>query len=144
MPIHILVPEDVRRIRLRKSFSQSPRRQRCTVSGSDPTRHELTRSLAELQVKPWVEQAHESFYITNATIIDPARGELKDGMHSIKIEKGVITSVELQAGAVLEDGMEQVDVKGKYVCPGLIDAHVHVCAVPGVSVRVTEACLIAG
>jgi adenine deaminase len=85
-------------------------------------------------VKPWVEAAHEPFYITNATVIDPAKGELKDGSYAIKIERGSISSVELQSESVLEDGWKQVDARGKFVCPGLIDAHVHVCAVPGVSV----------
>lgn len=72
-------------------------------------------------------------------MIDPAKGELKDGSYAIKIERGSISSVELQSGAVLEDGWKQVDARGKYVCPGLIDAHVHVCAVPGVSVSAFEA-----
>jgi len=85
-------------------------------------------------VKPWVEPAHEPFYITNATVIDPSKGELKSGTYTIRIEKGVITSVEPQSEAVLEDSLKQVDARGRYICPGLIDAHVHVCAVPGVSV----------
>jgi len=84
-----------------------------------------------------VEQEHAPFYITNATIIDPSKGELKSGLHAIRVEKGVITSVELQNQAVLEDSLNQVDARGRYICPGLIDAHVHVCAVPGVSVSVS-------
>ena len=85
-------------------------------------------------MKPWVEQAHEPFYITNATIIDACKGELKAGTYAIRIEKGVIITVEPQSEAVLEDSLKQVDASGRFVCPGLIDAHVHVCAVPGVSV----------
>jgi adenine deaminase len=81
-----------------------------------------------------VEQAHEPFYITNATIIDASKGELRTGTYAIRIEKGVITSIELQSEASLEDSLKQVDASGRFVCPGLIDAHVHVCAVPGVSV----------
>ena len=81
-----------------------------------------------------MEQAHEPFYITNATIIDPSKGELKSGTYTIEIEKGVIVAVEPQSEAVLADSLKQVDARGRYVCPGLIDAHVHVCAVPGVTV----------
>lgn len=59
-----------------------------------------------------------------------------DGEYAIKVEKGEIVSVEPMGKAKLEEGVKQIDVKGKYVCPGLIDAHVHVCAVPGVTVSV--------
>jgi imidazolonepropionase-like amidohydrolase len=57
-----------------------------------------------------------------------------DGEYAIKVEKGEIVSVDAQKGARLDNGVKQIDVKGKYICPGLIDAHVHVCAVPGVAV----------
>jgi adenine deaminase len=90
--------------------------------------------LPELNVKPWVEPAHEPFYIVNATIIDPAKGKLMDGAQVIKVEKGIIASVSNANSAKLEEGVKTVDAQGGYVCPGLIDAHVHVCAVPGVSV----------
>jgi hypothetical protein len=90
--------------------------------------------LHELKVKPWVEQAHEPFYLTHAIIIDPVKGQLLDGEYVIRVEKGEIASLEPQEGAKLEGDFKQINVKGRFVCPGLIDAHVHVCAVPGVEV----------
>lgn len=63
-----------------------------------------------------------------------------DGEYAIKVEKGEIVSVDAQKGARLDNGVKQIDVKGKYICPGLIDAHVHVCAVPGVAV--SSVCLL--
>ncbi|KAI9632760.1 uncharacterized protein MKK02DRAFT_41070 [Dioszegia hungarica] len=89
--------------------------------------------LAELNVKPWLTQTHESFYLINATIVDAAGGKLMDGEYAIRVEKGEIVSVDAQKGARLDNGVKQIDVKGKFICPGLIDAHVHVCAVPGVA-----------
>ena len=38
------------------------------------------------------------------------------------------------------EGAVEVDVEGKFVCPGLIDAHVHVTAVPGTKVREGSIC----
>ena len=96
--------------------------------------------LPDLKVKPWVPQTHESFYLVNATIIDAANGQLMRGEYAIKVEGGNIVSVESQQDARLDNGVRQIDVKGKYICPGLIDAHVHVCAVPGVEVRCSLIC----
>ena len=92
------------------------------------------RRLPDLKVKPWLQQAHDTFYLVNATVVDPAQGKLLDGQYAIKVEKGEIVSVDSQSSARIDNGLKQIDVKGKYVCPGLIDAHVHVCAVPGVEV----------
>lgn len=67
-------------------------------------------------------------------MIDPAKGELLTGEYAILVEKGIIVSLEPQPTARLDNGVRQIDVKGRFICPGLIDAHVHVCAVPGVEV----------
>lgn len=45
----------------------------------------------------------------------------------------VIDNGEFVDGVNSADGVE-IDMKGKYICPGLIDAHVHVTAVPGTTV----------
>lgn len=90
--------------------------------------------LPELKVKPWLEQAHAPFYLTHATVIDSLKGQLLDGEYVIGVENGDITSLQKQADAQMDEAVKQINVKGRFVCPGLIDAHVHVCAVPGVEV----------
>lgn len=105
------------------------------MSVSNSVGMKLIDRLPDLQVKPWVRQPHEPYYITNATIIDPAEGKLLDGIYAIRIENGNIISVDPQSEPALDPAIRKVDARGRYICPGLIDAHVHVCAVPGVSVR---------
>jgi hypothetical protein len=90
-------------------------------------------SLPDLAIKPWLTQSHESFVLINATVIDSANGRLLPGPRAVVVANGAIFSVEPMAAATLGD-MVQHDVTGKFVCPGLIDAHVHVTAVPGVEV----------
>lgn len=73
---------------------------------------------------PETQQSH----ITNATVLDVAEGTVSPN-HSILVKDGLITwvgptselPVDLVAG-------QTIDAGGKYVMPGLIDAHVHVTA----------------
>ncbi len=63
--------------------------------------------------------------IKNGRIIDPRQGI--DGIGDILIESGVIESVAI--GCSLEPdrvaGSRIIDAEGKWVCPGLVDMHVH-------------------
>lgn len=67
-------------------------------------------------------------------MLDPAKGQVLKGEQAIKVENGLFVEIQPQAKAKLDPNARCIDVKGKYICPGLIDAHVHVCAVPGVEV----------
>lgn len=104
------------------------------MSALSPASTGLIGSLPELQVKPWLQQAPKPFYLTNATIVDASKGQLIKGEQVVKIENGHFVEILPQAKAKLDPNARCIDVKGKYICPGLIDAHVHVCAVPGVEV----------
>jgi imidazolonepropionase-like amidohydrolase len=69
-----------------------------------------------------------SLLITNARIID-GKGSVFDGLKSIRIEKGDITSIEDLIPPI--EGEDLLDVKGATVIPGIIDAHTHLASVPG-------------
>ena len=70
----------------------------------------------------------------NAAVIDAASGKVYSGQ-VVKIVDGVIASVEA-AGSPAQlkaleheasrQGLVVADLDGLYLCPGLIDAHVHV------------------
>lgn len=93
------------------------------------------RRLPDLAIKPWVPAApHKAFCLVNATVIDSANGWFLNGPHNVMVENGTITSVQPTASSTVDTSVEQFDVTGKFVCPGLIDAHVHITAVPGVEV----------
>ncbi len=62
--------------------------------------------------------------ITNGRVIDPAAGI--DEIADVAIAKGKIAKV----GKASAKAPEIIDAKGKIVCPGLIDVHVH-CREPG-------------
>jgi imidazolonepropionase-like amidohydrolase len=73
------------------------------------------------------------FAITGATLIDgtgsPARGSM-----TIVMEGGRITAVEPDRAASIPEGAVTVDLGGRSVIPGLIDAHVHLVMTPGAPV----------
>lgn len=58
--------------------------------------------------------------ISNGHVIDPKTG--RDGIFDLLVEDGRI--VELSAG-IDPEGCEVIDASGKYVLPGLVDAHCH-------------------
>ena len=68
----------------------------------------------------------QSILFSNAAVLDPARGELRE-VHHVLVEDGLIKEVSdkpLQSAA-----SQVIDLKGKTLMPGLIDLHVHVVAV---------------
>jgi imidazolonepropionase-like amidohydrolase len=68
--------------------------------------------------------AGQDLVLRNANLVDVADGSIRPGV-SVRISDGRI--VEVDAGAVtMPAGVPVVDLAGKYLAPGLIDAHVHV------------------
>lgn len=65
-------------------------------------------------------------------MVDAGAGRLLDGLHGIKVHHDQIAAVEPMSTLALEPNAAVHDIAGAYLCPGLIDAHVHVTAVPGV------------
>ncbi|KAK7042521.1 Amidohydro-rel domain-containing protein [Favolaschia claudopus] len=94
--------------------------------------------LPKLALKPWVKPPPEDLMLTNARVVQPATGTILE-KHTIIVKNGSIASVvsdEVQKSRKDKDKdneeIRTVDLNGAYVCPGLIDCHVHVTAVPGV------------
>lgn len=82
-------------------------------------------------IKPWKRQPHKAFVFTNATIIDPVEGGLIPNA-TVRVADGKITSINI--GETDTEGIPEediIDLSGKYLCPGLIDCHVHIAVVPG-------------
>lgn len=84
-------------------------------------------------IKPWKLQAQKTRVLVNATIIDPVKGELIPNA-SVKISSGQIVGITTDGSSTLKEDVPEediIDLKGKYLCPGLIDCHVHIAVVPG-------------
>jgi imidazolonepropionase-like amidohydrolase len=77
-------------------------------------------------------QAAGRTWITDVTIISPENlDHIEKG--SVLIENGRIVSVERKKVAKKMTGATMVSGKGQFLIPGLIDSHVHLAIVPGMS-----------
>jgi len=82
-------------------------------------------------------QASSRTWITNVTIISPEKLEhIEKG--SVLIDNGHIVSVERKKGAKKPAGARVVSGKGQFLIPGLIDSHVHLASIPGMSFDQSE------
>ena len=73
-----------------------------------------------------------SVYLCRCRVIDAAAGNLLEGEQTIHIRSGEFVQVSPTDGFRYEDeSAPRIDLGGRFVCPGLIDAHVHVTATPG-------------
>jgi hypothetical protein len=76
--------------------------------------------------------AGQQTWITNVKLVSPEKLDRIE-VGSVLIEDDRIVRVERDARAVMPKGARRVDGKGQYLTPGLIDSHVHLIAVPGMS-----------
>ena len=77
-------------------------------------------------------QAADRTWIIDVTIVSPENlDHVAKG--SVLIENGRIVSVERRKWAKKKTGATVVSGKGQFLIPGLIDSHVHLASVPGMS-----------
>jgi imidazolonepropionase-like amidohydrolase len=85
--------------------------------------------------QPGPNQAPDRTWITDVTIISPEKlDHIEKG--SVLIENGQIVSVERRQGAEKPAGATLISGEGQFLIPGLIDSHVHLASVPGMSPEV--------
>ncbi|KAI7714513.1 amidohydrolase, partial [Hortaea werneckii] len=90
--------------------------------------------LQESNIKPWLRPAPRSLSLINANVIDVVEGTVREDS-IVTLVGGFIESIEDSSQANIETaqqrGSQLIDCRQSYVCPGLIDCHVHLMAVPG-------------
>ncbi|KAK4688967.1 hypothetical protein P7C73_g1134, partial [Tremellales sp. Uapishka_1] len=88
--------------------------------------------LPQIVPKPWLSQTSSPILLTNCLVVDPSTSSLLGNgqPQSILIKAGKIAAIG-QIPTDLSEDVQTSDVGGRYVCPGLIDSHVHCTAVPG-------------
>ncbi|KAL5340186.1 hypothetical protein BJX70DRAFT_387429 [Aspergillus crustosus] len=85
--------------------------------------------------KPWLLPPPIKYRLINANIVDPVEGHLIKNA-AVSLANGRITTIttsqsESQSQSQPKQTPNIIDLQGLYLCPGLIDAHVHVTATPG-------------
>jgi len=85
-------------------------------------------------IPPWKLKSQNTYILKNANIINPIDGSVIEGAR-IRLSEGTIQSVTTTRASEQDQPLQgseiTIDLEGNYVCPGLIDAHVHIAAVPG-------------
>ncbi|KAJ5817824.1 Amidohydrolase 1 [Penicillium robsamsonii] len=84
-------------------------------------------------IKPWKLNPQRNLVFVNATIVNPAEGKLIQNA-TVRISDGKIIQIVTDGSTTSTDGLPEenvIDLSGKYLCPGLIDCHVHIAIVPG-------------
>lgn len=97
----------------------------CVLSG---TARSQTTSLLSPQRHPEVNDAIVQA-ITHVTVLDPGAGGREQRDMTILFRNSTITAVEKSAEADVPKGAVIHDERGRYVMPGLWDAHVHLLQV---------------
>ncbi|KAE9961314.1 hypothetical protein BLS_002561 [Venturia inaequalis] len=88
------------------------------------------------KIKPWRLPPHQDYLFMNANIINTLTGTILEN-HTVFLSNGTIKSIispSSDASNIPDPSSPStkvIDLEGKYLCPGLIDAHVHLMAVPG-------------
>jgi imidazolonepropionase-like amidohydrolase len=88
---------------------------------------------SERLIKPWTPRKQQNYAFQNVSIVDVASGTILSN-RTVKTSNGFIESIhsnESEYVVVPSTNDIIVDLKGKYLCPGLFDNHVHLAAVPG-------------
>ncbi|KAL1852777.1 hypothetical protein VTK73DRAFT_9170 [Phialemonium thermophilum] len=94
---------------------------------------------------PWALRPQKRYVFRNAFLVDPVSGRVYpnscvktrggkiDAVYRGSDQSGDSTPVLVEGVDAVEDDNEtvEVDLEGRFLCPGLIDCHVHMNAVPG-------------
>lgn len=92
----------------------------------------IDSGIPEKLIRPWGLPPQRTYLFKNARIIDPNE-HTATPLTTIKLCKGLVSSIGQYAieSVADDDDIETLDLGGKYLCPGLIDCHVHLTAVAG-------------
>jgi len=99
-----------------------------TIRSPIPIEPSMTTGIPKKLIKPWKLPPRKTYLFKNANVVDPINGTVAAN-RTVRLAHGRITSLEDQSA--LEPAATVVDLDGKFLCPGLIDSHIHIAAVPG-------------
>lgn len=97
---------------------------------SSRTHLSTTTTIPDKLIKPWKLPPQQTYVFTNAQVVDPAKGRIIP-KQTVKLSGGLIESIGDTSSSAHVTGDVVVDLDGKFLCPGLIDCHVHIFSVAG-------------
>lgn len=89
--------------------------------------------MASSLAPPWTQPPQKTYIFLNASVICPLTSRTIRNQ-TVKISDGFISSIihyEQEYTLISHPHETTIDLSGKYICPGLIDSHIHISAVPG-------------
>lgn len=95
----------------------------------------LIRRAPENIIKPWNPPSPTTYILYNANVVDPIDGKVHSGL-TVRLSNGKIESIAATEesfidGSISSHGEVHINCTEKYLCPGLIDCHVHLSHTPG-------------
>jgi len=78
-----------------------------------------------------IPQKDSCLVLKNGTIIDGIHPYKQEGM-TIIIRGDTIVEIDKDSNATIPKGASVINIKGKYVIPGLIEGHVHIRNLPDI------------
>lgn len=92
----------------------------------------MSPSVSANFVKPWLpKSAVPSYLFKNCQVVDVVQGQIHRDS-TLLLQDGFFSEISFDGAEIaVPSDIEEVDLEGRYVCPGLIDCHVHISAVPG-------------
>ncbi|KAL1405653.1 hypothetical protein Q8F55_009292 [Vanrija albida] len=97
-----------------------PRRQWTPPSGQRPR----SPPGGDVNTIPWIPAPARPIVFKNASVVDVAGNTVHKG-RTVVLENGVFSAVSRGAGDLVPDA-RVIDLEGLYLCPGLVDCHVHI------------------
>lgn len=100
-----------------------------TAANMHPASEGVSDGIPAKAVKPLKLPPQRKYVFQNANVVDPVCGAVIPNQ-TVKLSGGLIESVG-DAPTLTSSDAVIVDLAGKYLCPGLIDCHVHVSSLAG-------------
>lgn len=100
------------------------------ASPQDSPSEATATKIPEHLIKPWKLPPQTVYCFKNANVVDPVSGSFLPNQR-VKISKGRIDFVGKTLFYPASDNVVVVDLEGKFLCPGLIDCHMHLASVAG-------------
>lgn len=127
-------------MRTRSDRDNDTQRRTVPLEDHPPRRH--ASPIPEEVYKPWKLPNQQAYVFVNINVVDTVAGKIQPG-RIVRIQDGKITSITPHSDSTTTDSISQpyesspnddavyINSAGKYLTPGLIDAHVHLVSVPG-------------